>query len=444
MPVWSVITILLMLIVLNGLLALAEIAVVSSRRARLQELERDGDARARGVLEIAQSPERFLSTVQIGITLVSVLAGAFSGSTLAERLDHWFIKLGIAEPYAGILGLGIVVVGLTYFSLVLGELAPKRLALTNPERYALVVAGPMRALARLTAPAVSLLSASTRATLRLIGVKKEDTPHVSAEEIKIMVEHARHAGVVHQAEQDIVERVFRLGERRVSSLMTPRPEIVWVDIDDPIGETMRTMTAGGHTHYPVCSGDIENVVGIVSVKDQWSRMVHRQPPDLKAALQPPLFVPEMMPALKVLEVFKHKGRHLALVVDEYGGISGLVTLNDVLEAVVGEVTAIDEHDSPSIVQRADGSWLVDGMSSVAEVQHALRLPPPDDDDRGDYQTVGGLVLHQLGHIPRIADHFNWCGHRFEVVDMDGRRIDKVLIQRLPETRPATDGDSANG
>jgi putative hemolysin len=297
---------------------------------------------------------------------------------------------------------------------------------------------PMGALASITAPAVSLLSASTTGILRLLGARSGSGPGVSEEEIRIMLDHARLAGVVHATEQDIVERVFRLGDRRVNSLMTPRPEIIWVDVDDPVGDSMRTMIAGGHTYYPACRGDIENVLGMASIKEQWSRMVNRQPPDLKAGLQPPLFVPEMMPALKVLEEFKTKGRHVALVVDEYGGVSGLVTLNDVLEAVVGEVTAVDIGEQPSIVERADGSWLVDGMLSVAELQHALHLAEPPEEDRGDFQTVGGLVLHQLGRIPRIADHFEWCSLRFEVVDMDGRRIDKVLVQRVA---PPPDAES---
>lgn len=427
--------IIICLTLVNGVFAMSELAIVASRKARLQQRAEAGDRRAGLALELARSPEHLLPTVQFGMTLIGIFAGAFGGATIAESIEKALAKTALA-PYGEALSLVVVVVGITFLSLVIGELVPKRLALANPEWIAIAMSAPMRALSRIGAPFVYVLRRSTDLVMALLRVRSSSEPDVTQDEIRIMLDQGREAGVVAETEQTIVERVFRLGERNVNAVMSPRTDIVWIDIDDPIGECMRTMTSGGHTYYPVCRGSIENVVGLASVKDQWARMVNKQLPDLQAGMISPVFVPETMPALQLLETFKRHGRHLALVIDEYGGISGLVTLNDVLGSIVGDLPHDGHTDEPSAVRREDGSWLMDGKMSVDEFREVLGLSDqPDDDEVGEYQTLAGFFIAHLGRIPRVSDHVEWSGYRFEVVDMDGRRVDKILVARSPAPPP---------
>lgn len=421
--------IILGVLLLNGLFAMAEMAVVSARRARLREMANAGHRGAAAALALSQSPERFLSTVQVGITLVGMFAGAYGGATIAEKLALWFGTFQLLAPYAEPLALAIVVLGISYVSLVLGELAPKRIALSQPEAIASVLAAPMRLLAIAVSPLVWVLSLSTRLVLLVFRIRTPAGPPVTEEELRILLREGQEAGVFEKAEHEIVERVFRLSDRRISSLMTPRTELVWIDIAAPIGDSMRTMIHAGHTHYPVCRGDIEKVVGVTSVKKQLARMVDRQPPDLLADLEPPYFVPEAAPAFKVLEQFRQSQRRHALTIDEYGGISGMVTLNDIMKAVVGEAAAAMEESDPPAVQRADGSWLLSAWLPLGEVMHLLGVAQPAGDERPTYDTLAGLILDELGHIPRVADTLTWDGYLLEVVDMDGKRIDKVLARR---------------
>lgn len=434
MPLPYEILIVLALILLNGFFALAEIAVVSARKARLRELANSGNRGAATALDLAAHPERFLSTVQVGITLVGVLAGAFGGATIAKDVAAALRRApGLAE-YAEPLSIVLVVLAISYLSLIIGELAPKRVALAHAEALACSVAPFMRFLSRIAAPGVSLLSASTRVLVRLLGVRTSGETPVSEEEVRILIRQGQEAGVFEKAEHELVERVFRLGDRRVSSLMTPRTEIVWVDPADPIGVSMRKMINAGHTYYPVCRGHIEHVLGMTSVKKQLSRMVAMKPPDLKADLEPPLYVPEAATAIKVLETLRDSGRHQALVVDEYGGVSGVITLNDILDAVIGEMAAARAAaatEAPPAVLRADGTWLMDAWLPISEVEQLLGIPPPADGERRKYDTLAGLILDELGEIPRVAARVTWSGHSFEVVDMDGKRIDKVLVSRVP-------------
>lgn len=424
------ILIIVLLALVNGIFSMSEIAIVTARRARLQQRAQAGSRGAKVALELANAPDRFLSTVQVGITLIGILAGVFGGATLTRNVAGALNLIPGAAPYVEPLALALVVLGITYISLVIGELVPKRIALLNAEGIAARVAGPMRALSIAATPVVTLLTLSSNLIVRLIGVRASKEPSVTEDEVKAMLAEGTQAGVFEATEQSIVERVFRLSDRHVNSLMSPRVDIVWIDIDAPIGESMRAMINGGHTYYPVCRAGLETVIGMASVKEQWARMVNKQAPDLRAGMQSPLYVPETMPALNLIETFKRAGRHIALVVDEYGGISGLVSLNDVLEAIVGDVPSSGDPRDQAMVQRADGSWLLDGALPVVEARQTLDIPPFPDEEDAEYQTLAGMLMAHLGRIPKVSDSVEHGGFRFEVIDMDGRRVDKILAQRL--------------
>jgi putative hemolysin len=426
-PIILEILVILLLIIVNGVFAMSEIAIVSARKVRLQQWANEGNTKARVALELANAPNHLLSTVQVGITLIGILAGAFGGATLAEKLAALLRRVSVPAPYSQAISLGIVVLSITYLSLIIGELVPKRVALNNPERIATTMAAPMQALSAIAAPVVHLLSASTEMVLRVLGIRPSSEPLVTEEEIKVLIEQGTEAGTFEVAEQDMVQRVFRLGDRRVNGLMTPRLEIVWLDLDDSPEENQRKMTGSIHARFPVCQGSLDTVLGIVQVIDLLAPSLAGQPIDLTASLQPPLFVPENMLALKVLELFKQSGTHTALVVDEYGVIQGLVTLNDILEAIVGDIPSVEELADPQAVQREDGSWLLDGMLPVEDFFELFEIEELPEEQQGNYQTLGGFVITHLGRIPAAADHFEWGRLRFEVMDMDGNRVDKVLV-----------------
>ena len=417
----------LALILLNGVLAMAEIATVSARKARLQQLANEGDEKSRQALNLASDPSDLLSTVQIGITLVGILAGAFGGATFADRIAAWLSAIPALAPYANAIALALVVVAITYLSLILGELVPKRLALINPERVIRSLAGPMQLLAKIVHPIVRLLSVSTDLVLRLLGARSADEPPITEEEIKLLIEQGTEAGVFQEAEQDMVAGVFRLGDRRVGSLMTPRTEIYWLDLEDPPEAIRDEIIASPFSRLPVAAGDLDNIRGIVRAKDLLARSLAGQPVDVAATMVEPMFVPESMEALKVLEQFRSSGFQIALVIDEFGGLQGLVTLTDVLESIVGEIPAVDEAGEPEIVQREDGSYLLDGMVPIDEFKAIFRRSRLPNEERGYYQTLGGFIMDYLGRIPNSGDHFDWDGLRFEVVDMDGFRVDKIIV-----------------
>lgn len=428
-----------LLLVLNGVFAMSEIAVVSSRKARLQQRAEAGDAGARRALELAENPNRFLSTVQVGITMVGILAGAFGGATIAEPFAETLRRYPTVAPYADGVALGLVVLAITYLSLIIGELVPKRIGLNHPERIAAAVAGPMNVLSRVSSPLVSVLTLSTEGVLRLLGIRRADEPPVTEAEISMLMEQGTQAGVFEEAEQDIVERVFWLGDQRAASLMTPRRRVVWLDAAAPPEESREVMARHRFSRFLVCEGTLDRVVGMVEVKDLWARSLAGEPvDDLRAVLRRPLFVPESTRALRVLELFRESGTHLALVVDEYGGIEGLVTLNDVLEEIVGELALAGAPASPGVVRRDDGSWLVDGALQMEEFREALDLPERREEDREEFRTVGGFVLTHLGRVPAAGDRFDAGGLRVEVVDMDGHRVDKVLVTRPRE--PGAEGE----
>ena len=427
----------------NGLLAMSEIAVLSARKARLQQRAESGDKGARVALELAGTPDRFLSTVQIGITLVGILAGALGGATIADGLGVQLGRIPLLAPYSKALSVAIVVLSITYLSLVIGELVPKRLALNNAERIAASVAVPMKRLSTISAPFVSLLSFSTKAVLRLLRVQPSTEPAVTEEEVRIMIREGTQMGIFEKAERDILEHVFRLGDRRVSALMKHRTEIVWLDIDEPEEEILKKVTTSVHSRFPVARESLDNVHGVVRAKDLLNRHLSAcgerrrttAPIDLKSMLQPPLFVPENMPALQVLERFKESRSHIALVIDEYGGVQGLVTVYDVLEAIVGDIPLKGDVFEPEVVQRKDGSWLVDGILPVDEFKEIFDIKVLPGESEGHFETLGGFVMKFLGRIPTSTDTFTWRGIRFEVVDMDGLRVDKVLVVPAALSKP---------
>ncbi len=429
---WAII---LLLILANGLFAMSEIAVVSSRKARLKERADRGDRKAAAALDLARSPDAFLSTVQIGITLVGVLAGAFGGATVAEKIGERLEPYPRLAPYGEALGVGAVVLAITYLSLILGELVPKRIALNNPERIASLVASPMKALARLASPVVRLLTLSTSFVLRLLRVRPTAEAPVTEEEIKVLIEQGAEAGTFERAELDIVGRVFRLADRHVASVMTPRNEVIWIDLEQPGEERRRVLRECGRSQFPVARGTLDSVQGILRVKD-WLRVEDRPPGDDLSLLQPALFVPETADALDLLKLFQKSRQHIAVVLDEHGGTAGIVTLHDILEAIVGDLPPVDEESEPLLVMRGDGSWLVDGSLPVPDFKDALRLQDLPEEAEGHFHTVGGLVMSALRRIPRAGDAFETSGLRLEVVDMDGRRVDKVLVTRVASTSSA--------
>jgi putative hemolysin len=429
MPMVSLeILIILALILTNGFLAMSEIAVVSSRKIRLQQRADQGDKRAKSALELANSPGRFFSTVQIGITLVGILAGAFGGATVALSLNSFLNQFPIVARYSGFISISIVVLAITYLSLVLGELVPKQIALSNPERVSSTIAPILQFLSKIGTPVVSLLSFSSQLVLNLLRIRPSGEPFVTEEEVKIMVDQGARAGVFLPIEEELVDQVFRLGDLKVGGLMTPRFEIVWLDIEDTIENIRSKLIESNQTFYPVAEGSLDNIIGIVGAKDLSAQLIQHLTINLKDIVRPPLFVPESLPVYTMLERFKNTRLHLALVTDEFGGIQGLVTVNDLLEALVGEIPKEGEHVATNIVQREDGSWLIDGMVSIDEFKEKFGILTIPGEKMNLFYTVGGFVISFLEKIPIEGDQFDWEGLHFEVVDMDGHRVDKVLFE----------------
>lgn len=415
--------ILLLLLVANGVFALSEIAVVSSRKAKLQGLAEGGNASAARALKLAEDPNRFLATVQIGITLVGIFAGAYGGATFAEPLGGVLEQVPLLAPFAQPLAFGLVVVLITYLSLVIGELVPKRVALTDPEGTAMTVAGFMTTLSRFTAPFVHVLTISTEGVLRLLRIRASDEPSISDEEINVLLQQGARAGVFEKSEQDIVENLFWLGDRQVSSVMTPRREIAWIDVGSDAEAIRQHLGRYPYSRFLVCEGSVDRVLGMIHTRDLLYHTLGGEAPDLRETLTHCLVVPETLPALRLLEQFRYDGIHLAVVIDEYGGTEGIVTLTDLLEGLVGQLNDLGEGDEAQATQREDGSWLLDGRLNIDDLGDILDL---DIEPSGNYRTLGGFVMAQLRRIPKAADTFERYGWTFEVVDMDGNRVDKVL------------------
>lgn len=426
------IVLILLLIVFNGVLAMSELAVVSSRRPRLQQMSDEGVPGAAQALALASAPGHFLSTVQIGITLVGILAGAFGGATVARGLETLLAPLPLVGDYAAPISVGVVVLIVTYLSLVIGELVPKQIALTNAEGIAARVASPLSRLARITGPLVHILDGSTKAVLRILNIRNDREGMVSEEEVRLMLAQATEQGVFQPMEEEIVDQVFRLADRKVGALMTPRTEMFWLDINASPEEVYAEIIDSGRSRFPVAEGQLDRVLGVVLAKDLLAQSLQEQPFNLQSIIRPALFVPESTPALTLVERFKQTHSKLAIVIDEYGGVEGLVTVDDILAAIVGDIPEPDEESLPGIRQREDGSYLIDGLYPIEEFQEFFDVEELPAATEGYYQTVGGFVMASLGQVPQPGDHFHWAALRFEVMDMDGRRVDKVLVSRLPE------------
>lgn len=439
------ILIILGLILVNGVFAMSEIAIVTSKRIRLQKLSENGSRGAQAALDLSDSPSRFLSTIQVGITLIGIFNGAFGEASLVERLTPEVAMIPFVASYAREIALAVVVVGITFGSLILGELVPKRIAMQYPEIVASLVAAPMLWLSRLMGPFVKILTVTTEFILRILGMQNKKDDSVTEEEIAGLFREGADAGLFEKTEHDIVSRALRLDDQRVAGLMTPRLDVHFIDLEDSIEVNLAKIADSSYNRFPVCKGDISHVIGIVhagSLFEQAIRGKSIATVDIAAATRPPLFVPETISAMQLLETLKKNRAELALVIDEYGEIEGIVTLSDVLGALVGDVSVIDEHHEVDGVRRDDGSWLIDGGVSFDRFRELLetevRFP---EEASGTYHTLAGFVMTFLGHIPQMSDHFEWEGYRIEVVDMDRNRIDRLLITKLdpsPDDMPADD------
>ncbi|HEY0720542.1 MAG TPA: hemolysin family protein [Gammaproteobacteria bacterium] len=425
------ILLLIALILLNGLFAMSEIALVAARRGRLARLAEEGDRAAAVAIKLHDDPTRFLSSIQIGITSISILNGIVGQAVLAEPLALQLQKIGLPAETSNLLATALVVVVITYVSIVIGELVPKRIGQFNPEGIARRVARPIVLLARLTHPFVRLLSFSTDAVLQLLGTRKMQHPTVTEEEIHAMLEEGSEAGVIEQQEHTMVRNIFRLDERPIASLMTPRADIVYLDLNVPFAENLQRATESIHSRFPVCEGGLSEVRGIISAKEILKLTFKKDYLDLSTQLQPGVFVPESLSGMDLLEHFRASAAHMALVIDEYGDIQGLVTLHDVLEAVTGEMQPFNVEEA-SAVQREDGSWLLDGLIPIPELKDQLAMKSVPAEQEGQYHTLGGLMMWVLARLPKTGDVIEWQGWRLEVVDMDGNRIDKVLASRIHE------------
>jgi len=430
MSYWNEIALIALLILINGVLAMSEAALVASRKAKLHQQANEGDKASENVLKLISDPNIFLSTVQIGITLIGVLSGAVGGATISERLALEFSKIPALQQYSESLALGLVVMVITILSLWLGELVPKRLALHSPERIARIVVGPMLFISKVFSPAVKVLSKATDLVLKLMGIKDSVEVPITEEEFQVLLDQGTQAGVFEEAEQDMVEGVFSLSDQRVYSLMTPRTEIVALDIHDSVEEIHKKISQSEFSRFPVRQGSLETILGIVKSRDLLVQSLSGEQIKLKDLLKPAFYIPETMFASRALEIFKEKGTELLLVIDEFGGLQGLLTVNDVIEEIVGEI----ELEEPQATQRQDGSWLLDGMLEVDEFKEIFKLDSLPHED--EYETLSGFMMVSLGRVPQTADHFEWKELRFEVIDMDGRRVDKVLVTTLPTRQTA--------
>jgi putative hemolysin len=423
------------LLLANGALSMAEIAVVSSRKSRLRQLAEQGDAGARRALALADNPNTFLATVQVGITLVGVLAAAFGGASLADRLTGPLASLPWLAPYAEEVAFGAVVLVLTYFTLVIGELVPKRIGLANPEGMARRVAGPMRGLSVLCGPLVVLLSRSTDALLAVLGIKPAKEATVTEEDVRLIVREGLRAGVLHAQEPAMIEGVMSFDRRPVRDLMTPRAKIIWINAHDSHEVIWHRIVVSAHSTFPVYEDRRDNVIGLVTVKAIYANLAAGVPINVRDLATPALFVPETLPVNLLLEKFKSTGRHVALATNEFGAVTGLISLHDLLEAIVGDLPSPEDRLKPKALRREDGSWLVDGMLEVETFLAQVPDFPLHAPAERDYETVGGFIIKQLGHVPVEGESFRHHGFDVEIIDMDGLRVDKVLL--LPVRAPST-------
>ena len=434
------IALLLALVLLNGLFAMSEIALVTARRARLQRLiDEDGDVAAQAALTLGEQPTRFLSTIQIGITSIGILNGIVGEAALAKPLAVWMRERGMQAATVDWLSTAIVVVGITFVSIILGELVPKRIGQMRPETIARLVARPMTWLSLLTRPFERLLSGATELVLRVFGIKAALGPSVTEEEIHAMLSEGSDAGVIEQHEHAMVRNVFRLDDRQIASLMVPRGDVVALDVDEPLEENMKRIETSVHSRFPVTRGGLGEVLGVIGARQLLAQTLRGERPDLLANLQPAVFVPETLTGMELLENFRSSGVQLAFVIDEYGEVQGIVTLQDVMEAITGEFQTHDVDEAWAL-QREDGSWLLDGLIPIPELKDRLLLRGVPEEEKGRYNTLAGMMMLLLGRVPQTGDTAEWEDWSFEVIDIDGRRIDKVLA--MPRPQPPEGGGEA--
>lgn len=432
------IAILIALILLNGVFAMSEIALVTARKSRLQRLAENGDSASALAVRLGEEPTRFLSTVQIGITAIGILNGIVGEAALARPLAGWLHGLGFDKSISATGATTVVVAVITYFSIVIGELVPKRIAQFNAEGIARVMAHPISALAHLSRPFVYLLAISTDGILWLMGKKELSSAHLTEEDIHAMLREGSQAGLIEKQEHDMVRNVFRLDDRQIASLMTPRSEIVYLDSEQPLESSLENLMNSDHSRFPVCQGGLDRILGVVTAKKLLKQRLKGEIADLTEYLQPCVYVPESLTGMKLLEQFRESGLQMVFVVDEYGEVLGLVTLQDVLQALAGEFKPRHPEDVWA-VQREDGSWLLDGLIPIPELKDRLELQTVPEEDKGRYNTLGGMVMWLMDSVPRTGDITEWEQWRLEVVDLDGNRVDKVLASRLPE--PPTEPDA---
>jgi putative hemolysin len=436
MPVYVNILIIFVLFFFNAIFAMYEIAMVAARKTRLEQRVDEGSKGAAYALQLLADPnQQYLSTVQIMITLIDTLAGGIGGAMLADPLAEQMKKVAWLAPQADIIALILVVTVITYFSIVIGELIPKRLAVSKPENVVTSLSPTVRFLTKVFRPITKLLSASTNLGLKLLRIDTGKGPSITEEEIRSFIEEGRNIGLIEEAERDMFSSVFRLGDRRVDALMTPRTELTWIDINAPLEETWTSLLKNPHSRIPVADGDLDDILGYIQVRDLLGHSPNDPDFDLKAFIKEPIYVPENMAALKALDNIQTSGVHLAVVVDEFGGITGMVTDYDILEAIVGEIPEDGLDTDALAVQREDGSWLFDGLIVIDQLEEILDISDLPGEDRLAYKTLSGFVMSQLGRIPKTGAKFTYDGYEFEVMDMDGRRVDRVLVSKieLPST-----------
>jgi len=436
MPVYVNIIIIAVLFFFNAIFAMYEIAMVTARKTRLKQRVEEGSKGAKDALELLGDPnQQYLSTVQIMITMIDTLAGGIGGALLARPLAELLKKIPWMVSAADTVALISVVIVITYFSIVLGELIPKRLAVSKPENVVTRLSPGIKFLTKVFKPLTKLLSASTNLGLKVLRINTDKEPSITEEEIRVIIEQGRDIGIIEDAEKDMVSGVFRLGDRFVDALMTPRTELSWVDLEDSNEEIVTTILTSEYSRIPVAKGDLDKTIGVLDVRDLVGVDLHSPDFLVEKYITQPLFIPENLQALDALENFKQSGVHIALVIDEYGGVQGMVTLYDVLEAIVGDIPQNNEDKDQEAVQREDGSWLFDGMIAIDELKEILDIDQFPDEERAGFQTLSGLIMSQIGAIPKTGQFFKLGNHRFEVVDMDGHRVDRVLVSILP---PAPD------
>ncbi|GAA4313933.1 hemolysin family protein [Compostibacter hankyongensis] len=422
--------VILVLILLNGIFAMSEIALVSARKTRLEGLAEKGDKKARTALQLSQNPDRFLSTVQIGITLIGILTGVYSGDKVTLHIEQWLQRWPALQPYSHSIAVAAVVLLITYFSMVLGELLPKKLGLSRPEWVARLMAGPMNVLSRITFPFIWLLSASANLLARLFRIGPQADNTVTEEEIKAMISEGTTSGAIEETEQEIIERVFHLGDRSITSLMTHRSDIVWIDVSDSPEQYRDKIMKELHSVYPVCDGKIDELVGALYIKDLYLAAADTP---VRQLMRKPLFIPENNTPYQVLEKFRITRSHYGFIVDEYGSFLGMLSLNDILEALVGDMPEVGEAEDYELVRRADGSFLVDAQIPFYDfLAHFDKEDWITDEEQQEFDTLAGFILHRLERIPQVGETLNWRGFCFEIVDMDGHRIDKILVKAARE------------